>query len=88
MVVYIKIQDLYNMSRSRKKEPVYKDPSNTEGKKTANRKLRRRTKQAIHHHDDVMPLLDEVMNAYDIIDFKVKGYSSNDKSNIDRLKRK
>jgi hypothetical protein len=60
------------MSRSRKKEPVFKDPSNTEGKKFANRKLRRRVKQAIHMEDDTMPLLDEVMNQYDLIDFKVR----------------
>jgi hypothetical protein len=35
-----------------------------------------------------MPLLDEVMNAYDIVDFKVKGYSSNNKTDVKRLKRK
>ena len=75
------------MSRSRKKEPVNKDPSNTKGKKTANRKLRRRVNEAIHHGADTMPLLDEVMNVYDIVDFKVKGYNRK-KNEQEKLKRK
>lgn len=74
------------MSRSRKKEPVYKDPSNTQGKKTANRKLRRRVKQSIHHNDETMPLLDEVMNAYDIVDFKTR--TTEGEEEIKRAKRK
>lgn len=61
------------MSRSRKKQAVYKDPSNTDGKKFANRKLRRKVKQALQREDEDMPLLDEVMNQYDVCDFKVFG---------------
>lgn len=75
------------MSRSRKKEPVYKDPSNTKGKAFANRKLRRRIKQAIHNEDE-MPLLDEVMNAYDIVDFKYRGNKEENLDEYQKLKRK
>lgn len=76
------------MSRSRKKEAVYKDPSNTKGKKFANRKLRRSVKQAIHNEEEQMPLHHEVMNTYDIIDFKERGRESRDKERYEKLKRK
>ena len=75
------------MSRSFKKEAVYKDPSNTEGKKIANRKLRRRTKQAIHNEEEDMPLHMEVMNQYDVCDFKVR-YHENDEEEYKQRKRK
>lgn len=76
------------MSRSRKKQAVYKDPSNTEGKKFANRKLRRKVKQSIHNEDETMPLLDEVMNQYDIIDFKFMADKKRDGEYYDKVKRK
>lgn len=76
------------MSRSRKKEPVYKDPSNTEGKKFANRKLRRKTKISLHKEDETMPLLNEVMNAYDVVDFKIMGHKMKDKNFVEKLRRK
>lgn len=76
------------MSRSRKKEPIYKDPSNTKGKKIANRKLRRRVKQALHNDEDQMPLLDEVMNAYDVIDFKFRADKERDGKDYDKMLRK
>jgi hypothetical protein len=75
------------MSRSRKKEPVYKDPYNSRGKKTANRNLRRKIKDAIHHGNDNMPLLDEALNAYNIVDFKYKAYDQ-DFAEQKRVKRK
>lgn len=60
------------MSRSKRKEPVYKDPSNTKGKKFANRRHRRSIKQAIHHEDELMPESKEITNSYDVIDFKMR----------------
>lgn len=76
------------MSRSRKKQAVYKDPSNTQGKKFANRKLRRKVKQALHNEEDDMPLLDEVMNQYDVVDFKIFGDKDRDGEYYDKMKRK
>lgn len=75
------------MSRSYKKEVVYKDPSNTEGKKHANRKLRRKLKQAIHNEDENMPLHMEVMNQYDVCDFKIR-YDESDGEVYKQRKRK
>ena len=75
------------MSRSIKKEPVYKDPNNSQGKRTANRKLRRKTKQSIHQEDDVMPMLNEVEDSRNFLDFKKIGYGK-DKEEVNRLKRK
>jgi hypothetical protein len=66
---------------------VFKDPSNTDGKKFANRKLRRRVKQAIHNEEEDMPLHMEVMNQYDLIDFKETGYRKDDDEKK-RMKRK
>lgn len=76
------------MSRSYKKEPIEKDPSNTKGKKIANRKLRRRVKQAIHNEEEQMPLHMEVMNQWDIIDYKTNGHTMDDKEQVDRMRRK
>jgi hypothetical protein len=75
------------MSRSRKKEAVYKDPSNTKGKVFANRKLRRATKQAIHNEEE-MPVLKEVMNTYDLVDFIERENKYDDPKNYEKLKRK
>jgi len=76
------------MSRSRKKEAVYKDPSNTRGKRFANRKFRRRINQAIHNEDETMPVMDEVMNQYDLVDFKVRAKKSRDGEYYEKVKRK
>jgi len=76
------------MSRSRKKEAVYKDPSNTKGKRFANRKFRRRIKQAVHNEDETMPVIDEVMNQYDLVDFKFRAVKERDKEYYDKVKRK
>lgn len=76
------------MSRSFKKNAVSKDPSNTEGKKIANRKLRRKVKQAIHNEDDDMPLLDEVMNQYDVCDYKIRFDKKSDGEYYKKRKRK
>jgi hypothetical protein len=75
------------MSRSIKKEPVYKDPNNKKGKVNANRKLRRLIKKVISSGKETMPMLEEVMNTYDIVDFKIKGYNL-DRESSDKLKRK
>jgi len=76
------------MSRSYKKQPIKKDPSNTKGKIIANRKLRRRIKQAIHNDEEQMPLHMEVMNQWDIVDYTTNGYKMNDVEEVKRMKRK
>lgn len=76
------------MSRSFKKEVITKDPSNTDGKKFANRKLRRRTKQAIHNEEENMPLHDEVMNQYNIVDYVIHHDKKRDGKYYDKAKRK
>lgn len=76
------------MSRSYKKEPIEKDPSNTKGKKFANRKLRRRVKDAIYREEEQMPLHMEVMNQWDIIDYTTNGHKMKDKEEVERMKRK
>lgn len=76
------------MSRSRKKEPIEKDPSNTKGKKIANRKFRRSVKQALHHEDELIPLHREVMNTWDVVDFKINGHKMKDKDEVEQMKRK
>jgi hypothetical protein len=58
------------MSRSYKKNPVFKDPNNKWGKRQANKRQRKRTKESIHHEKDSMPLLKEVFNTYNFVDFK------------------
>ncbi len=74
------------MSRSRKKVPIRKDPSNSKGKKVANRKLRRRVKEAIHFDHDTMPLLSEVEDSRNFLDFREEGFT--DKKLAEKLKRK
>lgn len=76
------------MSRSRKKEPVYKDPNNTQGKRIANRKLRRKTRQSIHQEDEVLPLHKEVENSRNFLDFTQNEYQSRNKDDISRMKHK
>lgn len=76
------------MSRSYKKQAIIKDPSNTQGKKFSNRKLRRKTKQAIHHEDENMPLPDELINQYDICDFKIHYNKKEDGEYYNKAKRK
>lgn len=76
------------MSRSRKKHPIEKDPSNTKGKIIANRKLRRKVKQAIHNDEEQMPLHMEVMNQWDIIDYTTNGHKIDDVEQVKRMKRK
>ncbi len=71
------------MSRSRKKEAVYKDPSNKLNKAIASRKLRRRVKQAIQRGDDAMPMDGDL-----VVDFRTRGWKLDDKEESERLKRK
>jgi hypothetical protein len=57
------------MSRSRKKNPIYKDVGIT----TYNRIIRRKNKQlvnkAIEDNSFIFPLVNEVVNQYDICDY-------------------
>ena len=76
------------MSRSRKKEPFEKDPNNSQGKKFANRKLRRAVKQALHNEEEIFPALKEVMNTYDLVDWSTNGHTLSNKDDAENLKRK
>ncbi len=76
------------MSRSRKKAPVYKDPSNHSGKRQANRKFRRKVKENIFHEKEI-PVIDEVLNYYSIVDFKTNGFKEKySEEEVERLTRK
>jgi hypothetical protein len=55
------------MSRSYKKEPIYKDKGDTD----YNKRLRRRCKQIEPDEDTVFPLSHEITNQYDICDYKM-----------------
>jgi hypothetical protein len=57
------------MSRSRKKTPITKVTGNG-SKALANRKLRKRIKEAVHRGAEVMPLSEELTNPYDLCDWK------------------
>lgn len=76
------------MSRSIKKNPVYKDPNNSWGKRLANKRQRKHTKDAIHHEKDVMPELKEVFNTYNFVDFKRTEFEKPKSKEAKILKRK
>lgn len=54
------------MSRSRKKHPIIKDGTKAK-KQMANRRFRRVLKQ--RKEDEVLPLMREITNQYDVIDW-------------------
>lgn len=58
------------MSRSYKKISIFKDSHNHEIKKKASRKVRRASKEAIHHERDIVPNTKELTNQYNICDHK------------------
>lgn len=76
------------MSRSRKKEPIAKDPSNSQGKRFASRKYRRSIKQSIYHEKEIMPLEKEVTNTWELVDFKSNGHTPRYSGDPEKLKRK
>lgn len=74
------------MSRSRKKNAIVKDPSNSKNKKLASRRLRRISKIAVNQGKEIIPLSKEVTNQYDVCDYSIHA-TKNDKY-YNKFKRK
>ncbi len=58
------------MSRSRKKNQIIKDSSNSKGKKLASRRARRTTKIQVAKGEEVIKSAKEITNQYDVCDYK------------------
>lgn len=57
------------MSRSRKKNPIYKDKGITTYNKIYRRKVKQLMIKAIEDSSFIFPLIDEVVNQWDVCDY-------------------
>lgn len=76
------------MSRSRKKYSLRKDPSNSEGKRLANKRYRRAEKQSMFREEEIIPQPKEVTNTWSVVDFVERGNKKKDPHHYEELKRK